>query len=190
MKKGPPGSGYSSFELIDPSRVFAELRLRKGNILFDMGCGRGQYAIAAADFVGDKGTILATDLWKEGIVSLQGEAKVRGLENIKAWVGDISKRSSLATKSIDVCFMAAVLHDLVLVKKAEGAIEEAARVIKPKGLLAILEFRKVEGPPGPPLASRLSPPDVEQIAHLCGFVKKKLVEIGPYNYLMLFSLGG
>ena len=46
-----------------------------------------------------------------------------------------------------------------------------------------------EGPPGPPIAVRLSPEDVEEILKDYGFEKQKVIGIGEYNYLMLFHLG-
>ena len=187
---GPLGAGRGSFDLIDPERVFSELHLRTGDVFFDLGCGRGQYAITAAEMVGDKGLILAMDLWEDGISSLLQEAAARGLRNIRALVSDISKRTPVEQETVDVCFMATVFHDLVLTKMAEGGLQEVVRVLKPAGLLAVLEFKKVEGPPGPPLASRLAPEEVERIVGQFGLEKEKLVEVGLYNYLLIFSFRG
>ena len=47
-----------------------------------------------------------------------------------------------------------------------------------------------EGPPGPPLHIRLSPEEVSDMLAPYGFTKERLVEVGPYNYLMLFKKSG
>lgn len=183
----PPGTGKSSFGLIDPHLLFAELGLKKGQVFFDMGCGRGEYSLAAARAVGEEGLVYGVDLWEEGIVSLRQEAGVRGWRNIRALIGDISRITPLEDHSVDMAFMATVLHDLVLGGTEKGALGEARRVLKSPGLLAVLEFKKIEPPPGPPLASRLSPEEVEEILRPFGFQKRKLAEVGPFNYLLIFS---
>jgi hypothetical protein len=59
-------------------------------------------------------------------------------------------------------------------------------VLNPSGLLAIMEFKKIDGPPGPPIHVRLASQDVERIVTRYGFIKERVVEVGPYNYLMTF----
>ena len=83
--------------------------------------------------------------------------------------------------------MATVLHDLVEAGTAAGALAELARVIKPGGRLAIVEFDKIDGPPGPPRHIRLDPAEVEALVAPYGFARQQTVKLGPYNYLMTFS---
>ena len=83
--------------------------------------------------------------------------------------------------------MATVLHDLAEFAMADGALKEAHRVLKPGGTLAIVEFDKVEGPPGPPLRIRLTPEEVENLVAPYGFQKTRTARVGPYNYLILFT---
>lgn len=61
------GAGKSSFGLVDHTKVFNELRLRRGITFLDLGCGRGEYAIAASKIVGDNGLVYGIDLWEDGI---------------------------------------------------------------------------------------------------------------------------
>jgi ubiquinone/menaquinone biosynthesis C-methylase UbiE len=181
-----PGAGRSSFVLVEQDKVFNELQLQGGIGFLDLGCGRGEYAIIASDIVGNEGEVYGIDLWEEGINSLREEASARGSSNIKALVADAGKRVPLKNLSIDVCFMATVFHDLVLANTAETALQEISRVLKKEGILAILEFIKIDGPPGPPLSSRLAPEEVEERVIPYGFERVGLKEVGPYNYLVRF----
>lgn len=185
-KSTPPGAGHSSFELIDAPKFFAELNLAPGVTLADLGCGEGHYTFALADVMGAKGLIYALDLWQPGIQALTPRAATEGRHNIKAMLVNISRRLPLQDESVDVALMATVLHDLLEFDLADGALKEAARVVRPKGTLAIVEFKKIEGPPGPPLRIRLTPEEVEQVVAPYGFVKTRVAEVGPYNYLILF----
>ena len=181
-----PGAGRSSFALVDKDKVFGELQLEGGISFLDLGCGRGEYAIIASEIVGNEGVVYGIDLWEEGVNSLRKEASARGSKNIKAMVADGGKRIPLEDISIDVCFMATVFHDLVLANTSEGALQEISRVLKEQGVLAILEFKKIDGPPGPPLSSGLAPEEVEERVIPYGFEIVGLKEMGPYNYLQSF----
>ncbi len=184
----PIGAGRSSFELIDATLLFRTLKLREGMVFLDLACGEGYYAIAVAEVIGEKGWVYAVDLWEEGIAHLRKEASARGLKNIKAMVADVSKKIPLDDGQVDLCLMATVLHDLIQMKAHEGTLREVRRVLKPEGILAIVEFRKIDGPPGPPLHIRLNPGEVERILNAHGFKKKwtQPQPVGPYNYLMAF----
>ncbi len=185
----PQGAGGSSFQLIDAEIVLEKLQLKKGNTFLDLACGQGEYAIEFSKIVGEEGLIYAVDLWDQNIVQLRKALSAAGIKNIKAIVADVSKVMPIGNDSVDVCLMATVLHDLILEKAADEAIKEVVRVLKPKGLLAIIEFKKIDGPPGPPMKIRLSPNEVESIVGPFGFIKNGVKEVGEYNYLMTFDLG-
>jgi len=190
MEKEIHGVGKSSFDLVDTDKLFDELRLARGDIFVDLGCGRGEYASQAAARVGEEGKVYAIDLWEEGLVVLQTEAEFMGLHQLKVLVADICARVPLEDKSTDVCFLATVLHDFVREGCAEGVLEEAGRIVKPEGTLAVVEFNKFDGHPGPSINVKLSPEQLEALVTPHGFVKKLHVEVGPYTYLMAFSPTG
>jgi len=61
-------------------------------------------------------------------------------------------------------------------------------VLKPDGILAVVDFRKdAEGAHGPPLSVRLSPEEVQEVVDKHGFKKERSVHVGPYHYLVVFS---
>jgi ubiquinone/menaquinone biosynthesis C-methylase UbiE len=188
LKEKPPGAGGSSFQLVDFEKVVSALDLQKGISLLDMACGEGKYTIGFSKIIGDEGLIYAVDLWENNIIRLVKTLSVTGIKNVEALVADVSKPMSIGDDSINVCLMATVLHDLIQANTAEGAIKEAARVLKPHGLLAIIEFKKIDGPPGPPIHIRLRPQDVERFVEPFGFNKQTMKEVGTYHYLMVFSL--
>jgi ubiquinone/menaquinone biosynthesis C-methylase UbiE len=185
----PPGAGKSSFGLIEPEKLLGELSLRKDMLFLDLGCGAGDYSLAVAEAIGKHGVVVALDLWEEGIETLQERAAAAGHNNLRPMQVDISKQLPLGDGSVDLCLMATVLHDLVEFGSAAGAFKEAQRVLKPGGALAIVEFDKVAGPPGPPLRIRLIPEEVENLAAPYGFKKSRMARVEPYNYLLLFTNG-
>jgi ubiquinone/menaquinone biosynthesis C-methylase UbiE len=182
----PPGAGRSSFDLIDPAGFLAALDLKPGLAVLDLGCGQGNYALALAEAVGPAGVVYAADLWEEGLARLQEQAAARGLSQIRPILADASRPLPLAATSVDLCLMATVLHDLVEAGTAVGALTEAARLVRRGGTLAVVEFKKMPGPPGPPLHIRLAPAETAALVGAYGFQEQRLAEVGPHTYLMLF----
>jgi len=183
----PTGAGKSSFGLIDTAKFFQELDLKIGTTFLDVACGWGAYSLAASDITGKDGQVYAVDLWEEGILSLRKEATSKGVQNIATFVSDVAQNIPVENDCVDVCLMATVLHDLVADKVEQQVMKEILRVMKPNGVLAIVEFYKKEGPPGPPKQVRLSPQEVDKIVSTYGFKKQRLTEIGPNNYLQIYT---
>ena len=185
--KKPTAAGKSSFDLIDIDKFFKELDLQKGISFLDVACGRGAYCLAASEIVGEKGRVYGVDLWEEGIELLKAAVDEKSAGNIDALVSDAGKQIPVDDHSIDVCLMATVLHDFVEDKIDQEVLHEIVRVVKPNGILAIMEFMKIDGPPGPPRHIRLSPEQVDDMLTPFGFMQERIVDVGPYNYLMLFK---
>jgi ubiquinone/menaquinone biosynthesis C-methylase UbiE len=186
-KKNPPGAGKSSFDLIDTEVLFRELRISHDMTFLELGCGRGAYSLEVAQRMENHGMVHAIDLWEEGIAILRERIASGGYTNVNALVADIGKTIPIEDASVDTCLLATVLHDLVEIRADQGALKEAARVLKPEAMLAIVEFKKIDGPPGPPKAIRLSPEDVERMVTPHGFIKRSFADLGPYNYLSVFT---
>jgi len=180
-----PGSGKSSFDLVDHTLVFRELGLTRSNVFLDIGCGIGNYVIAAAEIVGPKGIAYGIDGWGDGIETLKQRALDKGLTNITAIIADITSQVPLPDNSVDIGLMATVLHDFARDGGDKQALRETARVLKPGGILGIVEFKKIEGPPGPPMHIRISPADAQALIASFGFQQIKMSDLGPYTYLIV-----
>jgi ubiquinone/menaquinone biosynthesis C-methylase UbiE len=181
----PPGAGKSSYDLIDPGILWAALNLPPGITFLDLGCGQGNYSLAAADRIGPNGVVYAVDLWEEGIAALKARAAREGRANLKP-LASPAGQVPIESRSVDVGLLATVLHDLVEAGTAAGALAEVSRVIKAAGRLAIVEFHKIDGPPGPSRHIRLDPAEVEAMVVPYGFARQQIVNLGPYNYLITF----
>ena len=183
----PHGAGKSSFDLIDPEKLFAALHLQPGDTILDLGCGEGRYALPLARLVGKSGQLIAVDLWEKGLASLHDKAREAGLTNIRTVHADVSQPLPLPAAGVDLAFLATVLHDLAEAGKAAGALLELARLVKPGGRLALVEFKKIAGPPGPPLAIRLSPEEAAALLRPYGFIPGETKDLSPHIYLTLFA---
>ena len=177
--------GYFS-SLLDPEKALKEIGLKTGDTLLDAGCGEGRFSIPASQIIGEHGKVYAIDISEKAIDFLKDEIKKKSIRNIEVFTGDITKKLPLEDEVIDVCLMANILHGLVVSKKVKSTLKEIFRILKPNGILGVVDFKKIEGPPGPPLSIRMSPKEIEEIISKYGFKKKKITEIGEYHYAVIF----
>jgi len=178
-------AGKSSFSKVDTKNLFEIIDLTPGEKFLDVGCGRGEYSLAAANYVGETGHLYAMDTWADGINILQEQSQVAGIQNIDAFVGNISEGIPIEDSSIDKCLMANVLHGLGTEETGKNAIKEIKRVLKSPGEFIIIEWKKVEGPHGPSLSIRLSPADIEGLLEPIGFKTKIVEDVGDNFYLIV-----
>lgn len=185
--KKPKGAGKSSFEFIDPNLLKTVLPIKPGSAVLDLACGKGAYSLFLSDIVGDQGLVYALDLWEEGIIFLEEQIETRNLTNIMTLVADAAKEIDIEDYSVDLCLMATVLHDFEEAGQTDAVLKEIKTLLKPRGCLAVLEFKKIEGPPGPPVQIRLSEKEVDRLVTPYGFKKGKTVDMGEYHYLTTFK---
>jgi len=185
--KKPKGAGKSSFELIIPDKLTDMLPLKPGSTVLDLACGKGTYSIFLSKIVGENGLIYAVDLWKEGLLLLEDQIEKQNITNILPLLDDATEEIEVDDYSVDICLMATVLHDFEEMDKSGAVLKQIKTILKPGGTLAVIEFKKIEGPPGPPIKIRLSEEETEKMVTGYGFKKVKTIDIGDYNYLMTFQ---
>ena len=186
MDVKPVAAGKSSFDLIDTKKTFAIIEVKPHSTFLDLACGTGNYSVKIAQNIGEKGVVYAIDLWQEGIEVLKKEIDRKNIKNIKTILADITKKMPLEGNSIDSCLMATIIHDLSK-NDQKSAIHEVSRLVKPRGILNIIEFKKIEKGPGPPMGIRMGEEEIEALVTPYGFEKIAKNEVGEFNYLVQFK---
>jgi ubiquinone/menaquinone biosynthesis C-methylase UbiE len=183
-KHGHVHHSRSTRDILSAEKVLNAAGLTSGDNFLDAGCGDGFISINASSRVGDDGKVYAVDVYPESIEMVNEEIKKKEIENIEAIVADLTSKIPLDDNSIDLCVMANVLHGFVENDEVPEVMTEISRVIKPEGAFAVVEFKKMEGPPGPPFKVRVNPQDVEDIVTGYGLEVVETVEVGEYHYLV------
>ena len=179
-------AGKSSREFLDAAKVLCEIGLSEGQVVLDAGSGSGHFSKAASALVGAGGTVWALDADQPSLDQLTRDIFTNGIKNIRPLLSDLAEPLPVKTGSVDLCLMVNVLHGLAWEKTAPGALGEIARVLRPGGRLAVVEFKKMNMDFGPPLEVRLEPADVEKLAVPAGLRKLRSFEAGAYSYAAIF----
>jgi ubiquinone/menaquinone biosynthesis C-methylase UbiE len=183
----PKGAGKSSFELIDTQLLEQMLPIHKGSVILDLACGKGLYSLFLSQLAGPSGLVYAVDLWEEGLEILEQDALKKEAANILTIKADATREIEIEAHSLDLCLMATVLHDFKEMDADQTVLKQVLNLLIPGGCLAVIEFKKMDGPPGPPAHIRLSQEETEKLVTGVGFKKINTTEIGDYNYLTTFK---
>ncbi len=177
--------------MVDAGTVLREAGLQRGDTFLDAGAGTGYLSLAAAEVVGSEGGVYALDARPEPMAALANDARLRGLDNLITLIADMALRIPLASGAVGVCVAGSVLHDLVEDGTAEPALAEIARVLRPGGTFAVVEFRP-DGDPatGPPPAVRLTLEEVKRLVSRHGFRLRSEFSPGPQHYGLVFIKPG
>lgn len=165
---------------LPPADVVARVGARPGLSIADVGAGTGYFALPMARAVLPGGKLFAVDVQPEMLERLR--ARVDPGLPVVLVRGDAAK-TTLEGGSVDLAFLGNVWHEL---DDHGAALEEMARVLRPGGRVAILDWRTdVESPPGPPLEHRIAALDVGNALRARGWEPEVPSQVGKYSYLII-----
>ena len=165
---------------MDKEIILQELDIHPGWTILDVGCGNGYMAKEFSRLLNGTGKVYALDPDKEAIEILKKETEGT---NIEPLVADMTKTTPIKSSSLDLIYMSNVFHGFPK-DKIPNFQKEVERLLKPKGILAIMEIKKEDTPFGPPLNIRYLPQELRQVITLN---PKATIEVGQYFYMQVFQ---
>lgn len=172
--------GKFSEGLIDQELVMNALNIKPGQIILDAGCGNGYMAKAFSDRISPSGKVYALDEDTHFINILKTEMQDTNLEAMDV---DITGPLPLDLDSMDLIYISTVIHGFSN-QQLQDFLNEAKRILKPDGILAIVEIEKKETSFGPPMNIRLSPEELKEIVPMDPL---STVQVGKHFYMQVFK---
>ena len=172
-------------EFLNVEKITGELNIAPNETVADFGAGHGFFTIAFAKKVGPSGQVFAVDILSTALESIRSQAKIDGLFNIKIIRANLEKPggSNLPADSCDLVLIANVLFQ---VPDKPSLIEEAKRVLKDNGRLAVIEWKPYIAV-GPLKTSRLSEAELKQLVLSKGFSEIGSINAGTHHYGFIFK---
>ena len=181
---GMPGEEmWSGF--FDPAAVLATFGLVHGvQDMVEFGCGYGTFTLAAAAMA--TGTVHALDIEPEMVRVVAQKCREAGVHNVRATLRDfVTEGTGLADHSMDAALLFNILHH----ENPVTLMQEALRVLKPKGILAVIHWNHDPMTPrGPAMEIRPRPEQCIEWGKAAGFLFKEqdMFDLPPYHYGLLF----
>jgi SAM-dependent methyltransferase len=156
----------------DPSKIIVEIGVEPGVVAIDLCCGDGLFTVPLARVAK---RVYAIDI--DPVMLNRARSRVA------------------EARAVDYVFLANTFHG---VPDQLGLGRAVAAVLKPKGLLGIINWRRrpreetvVLGQSrGPKTEMRIEANDVAAIVQPAGLLLNRIVELPPYHYGVVFQKGG
>ncbi len=120
----------------EAARLAAEVGVRPGTTVAEIGAGDGLLAISMARLLGPGGRMIATELGDAQRRAIRDAATRAGLANVTV-LAATEHETNLPAGCCDTIYMQRVYHHLT---DPAGVIASARRALRPEGALAIMEF--------------------------------------------------
>jgi SAM-dependent methyltransferase len=164
-----------------PSKAIAELGLKPGAVVADIGAGSGYYTVRLAKAVGPTGRVVATDL-QPGMLALIRAAVARErLANVEVVQGGADD-PRLPSKTFDLLLMVDVYHELAAPQTFVRKLKEA---LKADGRLVLIEFRGED--PRVPIRPehKMTVAQVREELGADGFRIERVIDTLPWQHVIV-----
>ena len=120
------------------SLMLANLDVKRGMTICDMGCGNGFHTLKLAQMVGPMGKVLGVDIQPEMLQMLRQRANEAGVSNVKPILGTLVD-PQLPANEVDLILCVDVYHEFTHPEQMLAAMRKS---LTPEGLVVLVEFRE------------------------------------------------
>ena len=165
----------------DPLALVREMGILLGMQVVDLGCGAGFFTHALLEAVGEDGRVVAVEL-QEPILAVLRE-RLGSYPRLEVILADLLN-TGLESGGWDAVFVAFTLHEVPVA----AALVEIRRILRPGGVLAILDWGHARTCPEREPGRNVGPPEEERL--LPEVLRRQLVEAGWRETAYGERLGG
>ena len=163
--------------------MWANLGVKPGMTVCDMGCGNGFHALRLARMVGKSGAVLGVDIQPEMLKLLQKRAAKARIRNVQPVLGTLSD-PKLPEGKLDLILCVDVYHEF---SHPEHMLSAMRKSLTPRGVVVLVEYR-AEDPQVPikPL-HKMSKRQIMKELPRNGFKLVKQFDKLPWQHMMFFG---
>jgi ubiquinone/menaquinone biosynthesis C-methylase UbiE len=194
-RKIAPVMGISGADWLDrhereseeqPDIAIAELNLKPGMFVGDVGAGTGFYSLRLAKVVGPEGVVYANDIQPGMLDRLNANASAQHIGNVVTILGTESDPKLPAGK-LDLVILVDVYHEF---SRPQRMLDRIRDSLKPNGRLVLLEYRKED--PSVPIRPehKMSVQEVKAEVIPQGYRFEKVVDTMPWQHIIFFRKSG
>ena len=164
-----------------PSICLSQFHLEPGMVVADLGCGTGAYALEIASRVGSTGKVYAVDVQKGLVDKLAATCKEHNLMNVITLWDDMDDANGIALQNASVDRIV-IANTLFQIEDIQKFATEVKRILKPKGMVLIVDWSESFGGIGPAPQYVVTQTRAQEIFEKVGLFTVKDITAGEHHY--------
>jgi ubiquinone/menaquinone biosynthesis C-methylase UbiE len=165
-----------------PEKAIAQLNLKPGMMVGDVGAGTGFYTVRMAKAISPGGVVFANDIQSRMLEKLAANAAANHLTNVVPVLGTESDPRLPADK-LDLVLLVDVYHEF---SRPQRMLDRIRDSLKQNGELVLLEFREEDLSVPIRPEHKMSVGEVKAEVLPEGYVFEKVVETMPWQHILMF----
>lgn len=165
------------------SLMLANLGVKPGMSICDMGCGNGFHTLKMAEMVGKAGAVYGVDVQPEMLKFMRERFESQGIENVIPILGSFHN-PHLPKNSVDMILLVDVYHEF---SHPEYMLKSMREALKPGGVIVLVEYR-LEDPDVPiKLLHKMSKAQVAKEMNANKFKLVKQFDKLPWQHMLFYG---
>ena len=169
-----------------PDLLLAELTLKPGMVVADIGAGSGYHTRRMAEVVGKTGKVYAVDVQPQMVQMLSAFAREERYTNVKPILSTVDD-VKLPLASVDLAIMVDVYHELEFPFEMMRSIVKS---LKPGGVVAFVEYRAEDSRVPIKALHKMSEVQIKREAALHALEWVRTSDALPWQHIVVFRKAG
>jgi ubiquinone/menaquinone biosynthesis C-methylase UbiE len=167
-----------------PDQIMDALQIGEGSVVADVGAGGGWFTVRLAQRVRPNGRVIAEDIQQQMVQAIERRVLRDGYGKDVTVVRGTPDDPNLPARAMDAVLIVDAYHEI---ERPVTLLRSVRASLKPTGVLAIINFKKDGGGPGPDMEIRVDPENVIADAAAAGLELRKKENFLRYQYMLIFG---
>ena len=165
-----------------PELLLAELQLKPGLVVADIGAGSGYYSRRMSEVVGKTGKVYAVDVQPQMVQLLSAISREERYSNLKPILSTVDD-VKLPAGSVDLAIMVDVYHELEFPLEV---LQSIVRSLKPGGRVVFVEYRAEDDNVPIKALHKMSEAQVRREATRVPLEWERTSKVLPWQHIVIF----